>query len=100
MKSEELESLLRDVHGMERRVERMEDLITSMEERGYNKVSDVVVEIADVSGRKEKHQLIINRDLEDTIMTLVKAYYLKRINEIGKELDNIKVIGGKDYDKA
>ena len=96
MKSEELERLLKDVRGMERRVEKMEDLITSMEERGYDKVSDMLVELTDVSGRKEKRQLITNRDLADTIMTLVKAYYRKRIDELKRELDSVEIkIGGK-----
>ena len=96
MKSEELERLLKDVRGMERRVEKMEDLITSMEERGYDKVSDMLVELTDVSGRKEKHQLITNRDLADTIMTLVKAYYRKRIDELKRELDSVEIkTGGK-----
>lgn len=94
-KSSIIKDILGEVTRKENTIAFMEGFLGKVENEDY-RITDVAMSGMSERGDSFQHSLIIPKDLKDTFLTLVKAHYRKRIDELKRELDSVEIkIGGK-----
>lgn len=89
-KSSIIKDILGEVERKENTIAIMEGFIDKVENKGYRITNIDMTGMSD-RGDRFQHSLLIPGDLRDMFLTLVKAHYRKRIDELRKELDLVEI---------